>query len=223
MSRLLPVAWAVWVAWAAWTSESAAASLLLALHGDPAARRGFCFPVIMLVRVDQRGRCWRSHCTMAAAGMAPDWRARSWPPCSSTIVGMLRMPKRVANAGSASVSSLPKRTCGSNCAAAWANSGAICRHGPHHDAQKSISNGNCERCAWAWNAVASSVTGAPTNKGWWQRPQAGNWPNRVAGTRLMALQCGQAICSRSRVSAFTSASRGWGSRGAMRASIARGW
>ncbi|KLD75110.1 hypothetical protein Y886_28865 [Xanthomonas hyacinthi DSM 19077] len=82
---------------------------------------------------------------------------------------MLRMPKRAASAGCASLSSLPRRMRGSNCAAAASNCGAMVRHGPHHGAQKSTSSGMSLGSAQAAKVSAFNASGAPTNSARWLR------------------------------------------------------
>src|SRR5882724_12320310 len=62
-------------------------------------------------------------------------RPISLPRRNSPSVGMLLMPYCAPSSGDASVSSFTNRTPGHRAAAFW-NSGAIIRQGPHHGAQK---------------------------------------------------------------------------------------
>ena len=134
----------------------------------------------------------RTQRTMSALLIAPDWRARSRPWRNSTSVGMLRMPKRAPSAGTASVSTFARRNCGSSCAAAAWNCGAMVRQGPHQGAQKSTSSGSSARPAWMSKLAASSATGCASNRRLPQRPQTGASVSRVRGTRLSVWQCGHA-------------------------------
>lgn len=137
-----------------------------------------------------------TQCSIAACGIAPDWRATSTPFLNKIRVGMLRIPKRAASAGCASVSTLPKRTCGSSFCAAAANAGAMVRHGPHQGAQKSTSNGRADRSAWRLKLASVRTTGAPENSGclhWPHVPVLSPPANRTAGRRFNVWQCGQAI------------------------------
>src|SRR5580692_2082864 len=51
---------------------------------------------------------------IALESIAPVWRAASWPPRKTIMVGMLRMLKRDAGAGSSWVLSFANRNLGSN-------------------------------------------------------------------------------------------------------------
>lgn len=131
--------------------------------------------------------------TIALAGIAPDWRANSLPPDNRTIVGIERMAKRAAIACSASVSSLPRRTKGSNFAAAALNAGAICLQGPHHAAQKSTSSGIPLLLRCASKLVAPSVTGWASKRAPPQRPHLPPAVSLSRGTRFAVEQVGQMI------------------------------
>lgn len=61
---------------------------------------------------------WDTNCCNCAAFSAPDWRAISRPCCMITRVGMLRILKRCASPGCASVSIFASRTRGSKVRAA---------------------------------------------------------------------------------------------------------
>jgi hypothetical protein len=78
---------------------------------------------------------------MALAGMAPLSLSASSPLRKRIIVGMLRMSKRAATSGSASVSTLATMTCPARSAATLSSSGATTRQGGHHSAQKSTRTG----------------------------------------------------------------------------------
>lgn len=60
---------------------------------------------------------------------------------NTIMVGMPMIPNLVARLRSSSESTLPNRISGSKSLAASPNAGAITWHGPHHEAQKSTTNG----------------------------------------------------------------------------------
>src|SRR5690554_348844 len=105
---------------------------------------------------------------------------------------MLRILKRWARAGSASVLTLARRTCGSNWAAAFSNTGANCLQGPHQGAQKSTTSGR-SACTCLSKLLALSSTGRATNKAFLQCPHLPPSVRRSAGTRLLPWQWGQVI------------------------------
>ena len=98
--------------------------------------------------------------------IAPGCRATSRPSLNSTSVGMLRIANRLPSAGSASVSTLPRRMPGSSRDAACSNCGAIVLQGPHQGAQKSTSSGMSLRASWRSKLALVSATGLPVNSGW---------------------------------------------------------
>src|SRR3954469_23910663 len=95
---------------------------------------------------------------MEAAGIAPDWRAISWPSLKSTKVGIARIPKRADGPGASSVLSLVTSQRPPASAATLANSGATILHGPHHAAQKSTTTGRADRAVRASKAASSGIT-----------------------------------------------------------------
>jgi len=84
---------------------------------------------------------------------------------------MLRMPKRCAMPGSASVSSFASRTCGVSRAAACSQAGAMARQGPHHGAQKSTATGRSLDPTCRSKLAPSSAIGWPAKSGALQLPQ----------------------------------------------------
>ena len=130
------------------------------------------------------------HRFRSAADIAPERRARSWPPTYKTIVGMLRIPCAAPISGWASVSTLAKRTPGIRCAAA-SNCGAIILHGPHHSAQKSTTTGNSVCPTNPANRSLLSATGLRAIRSAPHRPHTGSSCMRVSGTRLTAPHCAQ--------------------------------
>jgi hypothetical protein len=129
--------------------------------------------------------------------MTPACRATSRPFLNSARVGMLRILYCAPNAGSASVFTLARRTCGSSIPAACAKAGPMILQGPHHGAQKSMSIGMSLRSRCLTKVTAVNSTGWLVNNGWWHCPQLGFWPSLAAGTRLTAWQCGQTRCKES--------------------------
>ena len=124
--------------------------------------------------------------------MAPDCRATSRPFRNAISVGMLRMPKRAAISGSASVSSFASRALRRRArAAACSYAGAIIRQGPHHGAQKSTTSGRSLR-----RDVAVEVRRGRARSD--DRPAAAACScrsvalpsRRSRGTRLVVSQCG---------------------------------
>ena len=107
------------------------------------------------------------------------------------------MAKRLASACSASVSTLPKRSCGSTFAAAAAKAGAIWRHGPHHPAQKSIRSGMSLEVACFSKFAAFNSTGSPWNKVSPHLPQCPPSASLAAGRRLSVAHVGHAMTRRS--------------------------
>ena len=124
-------------------------------------------------------------------GIAPDWRAISLPLWRSISVGMERMPKRSASPRSTSVLSLASRSAGSSWAVAAENAGAICRHGPHHGAQKSTSKGTSERSARARKFSAVRTAGRPSRSAMRQRPHLASADIRASGRRFVAPHAAQ--------------------------------
>src|ERR1700733_9566684 len=113
-------------------------------------------------------------------------------PFSNAIkVGMPRMPKRAAIAGSSSTLTLAKRARGSSSFAALSKIGAIVRHGPHHGAQKSTISGMSLRSTCLSKVFAVSTIGSPVNRFALQAPHVASEAGRLAGTRLTAEQWGQ--------------------------------
>jgi hypothetical protein len=108
---------------------------------------------------------------------------------------MLRIAKRPAMSGSASVSTLANCTRPASRRAASSNCGAIARQGPHQVAQKSTSTGRSLRPVKRSQSAAPSATGLPGNSGLAQRPHCGCSSWRAAGIRFTASQCGQTAFS----------------------------
>src|SRR5688500_15622157 len=85
-----------------------------------------------------------SSCTLptssstALAGSAPGWENTTTPSRTAIKVGIEESPNACSSVCCASVSTLPKMM-SSCCSEACSKTGANIRHGPHHDAQKSIS------------------------------------------------------------------------------------
>lgn len=73
------------------------------------------------------------------------------------------------------------------------------RHGPHHGAQKSTSNGTSLRARCLSKLVSSTASGWAVNSGRWHLPQSGALCRCWAATRLVARQCGQTRCNGSGV------------------------
>src|SRR5574343_1408805 len=113
---------------------------------------------------------------------------------------MLRILKRAASCGSASVSTLTSRACGSRSLAACSKVGAIIRQGPHHGAQKSTTTGRSLRVMWRSKWVLPSSSGSPVNSGRLHCPHCGPSPSLAEGMRLTAAQCGQTTCRFSDIS-----------------------
>ncbi len=86
--------------------------------------------------------------------------------------------------GLASVSNFAKITEGESFAAAWANAGAIMRHGPHHGAQKSTRTGTSFRPTNFAKETSLSSTGLGGNSSERHLPHTGWSPRFDAGTRL---------------------------------------
>lgn len=82
---------------------------------------------------------------------------------------------------------------GSIAAAAFSNSGAIILQGPHHAAQKSISNGTSLFSRCRSKRAVSSTTGCALNKAWWHCPQRPPSGSLSLGKRLIVSQCGQTM------------------------------
>ena len=122
---------------------------------------------------------------MASAFIAPVMRCASLPARSRTIVGMLRMPKRAATSGSASVSTFATTTRPERSRAMASSSGATARHGPHQAAQKSTRTGT------GAGGELVELLGAPHRDGRRQRKERrfacahlATSRRRTAGTRL---------------------------------------
>ena len=123
---------------------------------------------------------------IAPAGIAPEMRFTSRPPRKRIIVGMLRMAKREATSGSASVSTFATTTAPARWPASFASSGATARHGPHHAAQKSTSTGAFAFCTSSSKSCAER-TGMGRDGGSRAALHAAHFarsPSRAAGRRL---------------------------------------
>ena len=81
--------------------------------------------------------------------------------------------------------------------AARTNSGAICRQGPHHGAQKSTSTGTLVRETKESNELSSSSVTEASSNGVLQPPHFGPWCMRAASTRFCARHFGQATWTNS--------------------------
>ena len=127
------------------------------------------------------------------ADIAPLVLAISLPLLNRIIVGMLRIPWRLAIFCSASVSSLPRRKFGSSDCAAASNWGAIILHGPHQGAQKSITVGIPLWAIIFSNAARDSALTEPVNSAFLHLPHLGELPRRLAGSLLLARQCGHTM------------------------------
>src|SRR5262249_39529361 len=85
---------------------------------------------------------------------APTRCSTTWPPLNSKSVGIPRMLYFIAVPPLESTSSLPTFAFPAYSAATTSIVGAICRHGPHHSAQKSTSTGMSDRST-SWSKPAS--------------------------------------------------------------------
>jgi hypothetical protein len=141
-------------------------------------------PVLLIPANPRENSLW-AQSTIAAVGIVPDRRAISRPLSRITSVGMDWMPNRRVRPRSASVLSLASRNAGSSWAVAAENAGAICRHGPHHGAQKSTSNGMSDRSASATKFAAVRTTGSPFRSAMPQRPHFASANILRSGTRLV--------------------------------------
>jgi hypothetical protein len=135
--------------------------------------------------------CWPTHRPIWGADIAPDTRPISAPPLNSSIVGIPRMPSRPAIACSTSELSLIKRARGSIAAAAFSNSGAIARQGPHHGAQTSTTTGTVLLATCRSKISPTTSAGFPENRGCPQLPHLAVTASRSVGSRLMAPQAVQ--------------------------------
>ena len=95
---------------------------------------------------------------IACSGWAPVVSATTRPWRKSFTAGMLRIAKREASAGSASVSTLTTLSFAPDSAASFSSTGASVRQGPHHAAQKSTSTGTSAEAASTSCANRSVVT-----------------------------------------------------------------
>src|ERR1700733_1689205 len=124
----------------------------------------------------------------AAIGVAPDWRASTWPWCMSSREGTARTGKSVGTAGDWSTSTLTSFNCPARSAASCSNAGLTIRHGPHQVAHKSTSTGT--EAFSTTRAKSGPPAEAIHGSHWWQLAQRG-FPSAAAGTRFRLPQCGQ--------------------------------
>lgn len=118
-------------------------------------------------------------------------RSISFPPRINTIVGMLRTLKRTDVLAATSVSTFANSARPRICLAAFANSGAIALHGPHHSAQKSTTRINSLLLAYCSKLASSNAIGPSGNSLVLHLPQIGSSGSRSSGTRFSAPQVGQ--------------------------------
>ncbi len=130
-------------------------------------------------------RCGASQLVNWAFGSAPLSTSTLLPCLKIISVGMLRIAKRIASAGSASVSTLIKRALPASSAAVCSKTGAKLRHGPHHGAQKSTTTGRSSPSS-ASKVWLVALTTLPSNSSCWQRPHFAPSCRRSSGTRFLA-------------------------------------
>src|SRR6185369_133241 len=83
---------------------------------------------------------------------------------------------------------------GASRAAASSTTGAIARHGPHHEAQQSTISGT-SLATLRSKVAAVSANGLRGKSGSLQLPHDGPWPSLSRTTRLAVAQCGQTTLS----------------------------
>lgn len=118
--------------------------------------------------------------------MAPDCLAISCPCWNRIKVGMPVIENCPADCGAASVSSLARIMRGDSWPAALANSGAIMRHGPHHEAQKSTRTGSWVRVTNLLNDASVKSIGCVGSSTVLHFAQIGPSCSLVSGTRFTA-------------------------------------
>src|SRR5580704_6068179 len=138
-----------------------------------------------------RVSCKRARPLRKLRSTKPECCLATLPFSNAIKVGIPRMPKRAAIAGSSSTLTLAKRARGSSSFAALSKIGAIVRHGPHQGAQKSTISGISLRSTCLSKVFAVSTIGSPVNRFALQAPHFASEAGRSAGMRLTAEQWGQ--------------------------------